>query len=151
MRTYFSEGAVPGEMGRLSAQFTRPSIRVHPLAIVLRTRTREMAATRTYEARSERQRVVWVFRLATPRKVVFLRAASIADADSGGTSPGRPTDCVRVGLSVPPRNTTGKALQVGRLTADELRAIDRDDALTSLRSDQTSPSRRGYPARSVRC
>ena len=51
---------------------------------------------------------------------------------SDRTTPGRPKDCVRVGLSVPPGNTTGKAVQVGGLTADELRAIDRDDALTFL-------------------
>jgi hypothetical protein len=48
------------------------------------------------------------------------------------TAPGRPTDRVRVGLPVRPRDTIGKALQVCGLTADELRAIDRDDALQFL-------------------
>jgi hypothetical protein len=48
---------------------------------------------------------------------------------SDGTTPGHPKDRVRGGLSVPLRNTIGKALQVCGLAADELRAIDRDDAL----------------------
>jgi hypothetical protein len=55
---------------------------------------------------------------------------------SDGTTPGRPKDRVRVGLSVPPRNTTGKALQVCGLTAGELRSIDRDDALTFLQKER---------------
>jgi hypothetical protein len=57
---------------------------------------------------------------------------------TGGTTPGRPKDRVRVGLSVAARNATGKALQVYGLTADELRAIDRDDALAFLQRGRRS-------------
>lgn len=48
-----------------------------------------MAASRTHETRREGQGVVRLVRLlATPREGVFSRAATIADADHGGTRPG---------------------------------------------------------------
>jgi len=72
---------------RFTAQFARASVRVDALAIILRTRAREMAASRTHEARREGQGVVRLHRLlATLREVVFSRAAPVADADHGGGS-----------------------------------------------------------------
>jgi hypothetical protein len=42
--TYFAQRAVPGEVRRFSAQFARASVGVHALAVVSRTRAREVAA-----------------------------------------------------------------------------------------------------------
>ena len=74
-------------MRRLATQFARASIRVDALAVILRTRAREMAPSRAHEARREGQGVVRpTRRLATPREVVFSRAAPVADANHGGGS-----------------------------------------------------------------
>lgn len=69
-------------MRRFSTQFTRPSIRVHAFSVISRTRAREVALSRAHETRRVRQRVVWPRRQSTPRKIVFPRAAPVADADN---------------------------------------------------------------------
>ena len=87
MPTYFAQRAILGEVRRFAAQFARASVRVDALAVVLRTRAREMAASQTHEARRKGQGVVRLHRFATPREVVFLRAAPVADANRSRSSP----------------------------------------------------------------
>ena len=119
-------------MRRFATQFARASVRVDALAVVLRTRAREVAASQTHEARREGQGVIktrLLHRLlGTPREVVFSRAAPVADANhsgGGGGSPGFRFTAVVVAVTVVLGPCDGRTVlgRVSDLAACEARRV----------------------------